>query len=130
MKSSRRSGFRSGGLVWPRTTLASDFDHSHRLFGRVLQQVVRKDLVDYSALKSDPKTLDEYLDQLAAVPESDFMAFSKRKNRVSHQPLQCRDVAVGDRALSCQEHQRHRQLAEGPVRSESGSVDGQIVQFR
>src|SRR5687767_4820415 len=55
---------------------AASFDQSHRLFGMVLQRFVKGDLVDYSALKAYPKDLNEYLDQLGAVPEKDFMAFS------------------------------------------------------
>lgn len=59
--------------------LASDFNHSHPVFGTVLERVVQHGLVDYAALKADPKDLDRYLDQLAAVPEHDFMAFSERQ---------------------------------------------------
>lgn len=53
------------------------FDHSHALWGQVLDRHLRGGLVDYQALKQSPETLNQYLDQLAAVPEARFMAFSE-----------------------------------------------------
>src|SRR5262245_6550167 len=57
----------------------ANFDGSHRLFGAVLQSFVKGGLVDYTALKADPKRLNEYLDQLAWVPENEFMNFSEKQ---------------------------------------------------
>src|SRR5262245_16744481 len=66
-------------LFAPNGTWASNFDHSHIGFGSVLQQFVKNGLVDYAALKKDPKRLDEYLGQLAVIPEEAFMAFREKQ---------------------------------------------------
>src|SRR5262245_57007156 len=50
----------------------SDFDHTHRLFDHVLATRVKDGLVDYAALKANPRELNDYLDQLASVPEASF----------------------------------------------------------
>src|SRR5262245_23268197 len=68
------SAFLGVGQSW-----ASSFDQSHRLFGTLLGRFVQGDLVDYAALQADPKPLDEYLDQLADVPEKDYMTFSEKQ---------------------------------------------------
>ena len=65
----------SGSLIWSVMavpTLAAAVDHSHQLFGQVLDQFVRGGLVDYAKLKADPKDLTRYLDELASVPKSEF----------------------------------------------------------
>ncbi|MBI4397268.1 MAG: DUF547 domain-containing protein [Elusimicrobia bacterium] len=53
------------------------FDQGHALYARVLQRFVKDARVDYAALKADPKDLDQYLDQLAAVPEGEFQTWTK-----------------------------------------------------
>lgn len=55
------------------------FDHSHALWGQVLRSHLRDGLVDYKALKQSPETLNDYLDQLAGVPEARFMTFSENQ---------------------------------------------------
>jgi hypothetical protein len=52
--------------------LAHAFDQSHATFDRVLKQHVRDGSVDYTALKVASRPLDDYLAQLAAVPENEF----------------------------------------------------------
>lgn len=56
---------------------AADFDQQHALFGRVLSRHVTNGLVNYSALQADRTDLNTYLDQLAAVTEPDFQAWSR-----------------------------------------------------
>jgi hypothetical protein len=61
---------------------AAEFDHSHRTFDSVLKAVVREGRVNYRALKADPRQIDSYLDQLAAVPEKEFMSFADEEKIV------------------------------------------------
>jgi len=56
---------------------AADFDQSHRLFDKVLKAHVKNGLVDYTALKAGRADLDTYLDQVAAVPESEFARWNQ-----------------------------------------------------
>ena len=54
-----------------------DFDHGHSLYAQVLHRFVHGGLVDYAALRSDPKDLNAYLNSLADVSESEFHDWSK-----------------------------------------------------
>jgi hypothetical protein len=59
-------------------TIAHAFDHSHAAFDKVLKQHVRDGAVNYAALKAAPRPLDDYLAQLAVVPESEFSGWSEK----------------------------------------------------
>ena len=56
---------------------AADFDHSHALFNRVLQQHVKNARVDYAALKTHSEVLDHYLEELAKIPPAEFSRWSE-----------------------------------------------------
>ncbi|MBI4585973.1 MAG: DUF547 domain-containing protein [Planctomycetes bacterium] len=56
---------------------AEGFDHTHALYGKVLQQFLKGDRVDYKALKAGPADLNAYLDRLAAVKEEEFKKWSQ-----------------------------------------------------
>jgi len=56
---------------------ASAFDHSHSIYGRVLNAYVLEGSVDYAALKKNPGDLNAYLDRLASVSEEEFRAWSE-----------------------------------------------------
>lgn len=56
----------------PFLTKGASFDQTHAAFDTLLKQNLNSGLVNYSALKANPKALDSYLDQLAAVSETDF----------------------------------------------------------
>jgi hypothetical protein len=58
---------------------AADFDQSHRLFDQVLKRHVKNGLVDYTALKTGRADLDTYLDQVAAVSESEFARWNQNQ---------------------------------------------------
>ncbi|HEY2952770.1 MAG TPA: DUF547 domain-containing protein [Verrucomicrobiae bacterium] len=58
---------------------AADFDHSHALLDQVLKTHVKDALVNYPALKANPKDLITYLDQLAAVGEADFQKWPEKQ---------------------------------------------------
>ncbi|MBI2118471.1 MAG: DUF547 domain-containing protein [Elusimicrobia bacterium] len=58
---------------------AKEFDHSHSAFAQVLQKYVKDGAVNYRSLKSDPRELNSYLDQLVLVQESEFNAWSKNQ---------------------------------------------------
>jgi hypothetical protein len=53
------------------------FDHSHQKLDRVLKQFVKDGLVDYSALRKDPKALRDYLGEAAAVREDQFAQWNQ-----------------------------------------------------
>jgi len=55
---------------------ASDFDHSHALFGKVLRAFVEEGGVDYAGLKQNPADLKAYLGQLASVSRTAFGKWS------------------------------------------------------
>jgi hypothetical protein len=63
----------------PTGVSAAEFDHSHTLFDKVLKAHVKEALVNYPALKANPKDLNTYLDQLAAVSEADFQKWSEKQ---------------------------------------------------
>ena len=56
---------------------ATAFDHSHAPFDKVLQRFLHHGLVDYAGLKSDPRDLAVYLDQLAAVSQAEFQKWTE-----------------------------------------------------
>jgi len=56
---------------------AAAFDHAHAAWTAVLKPHVRDGLVDYAALKAQPRELNAYLDSLAAVPKADFERWKK-----------------------------------------------------
>lgn len=58
---------------------STDFDHSHMAYAMVLKNSVKGGLVDYKGLKSSPEGLNLYLDQLAAVSEKEFEAWTKQQ---------------------------------------------------
>lgn len=58
---------------------AAEFDHSHWLLDQVLKRHVKDALVDYNALKATPKDLNAYLDQLAAMRESEFKRWKQQE---------------------------------------------------
>jgi hypothetical protein len=64
-------------IALPAPARAADFDQSHRLFDQVLKRHVKNGLVDYTALKAGRADLDTYLDQSAAVPESEFARWNQ-----------------------------------------------------
>lgn len=51
---------------------AAEFDHTHAALHRVLKQHVRNELVDYSALKADTNSLNQWLTNAGAVVEKEF----------------------------------------------------------
>jgi hypothetical protein len=55
---------------------AAEFDHTHAMLDRMLAQHVADGFVDYAALKTGPKTLTDYLGQLASVPKNEFDGWS------------------------------------------------------
>jgi hypothetical protein len=65
-------------LVWgpPGSLPASDFDHSHALFGKVLRSFVEQGGVDYAGLKQNPADLKTYLSQLASISTTAFGKWS------------------------------------------------------
>lgn len=58
------------------TPLAA-FDHAHAAWTAVLRSHVQDGLVDYAALKAQPRDLHAYLDTLAAVTKADFERWKK-----------------------------------------------------
>jgi hypothetical protein len=61
-------------LVFPFKMLA--FDHSYRMWNEVLSTQVQDGLVDYESIKNDPKNLDMFVTQAAAVTEDEFKSWS------------------------------------------------------
>ena len=57
--------------------VAHAFDHTHDGFDAVVKAHVRDGLVDYAGLQAAPAPLDAYLARLAAVPRSEFSAWSE-----------------------------------------------------
>jgi len=58
---------------------AADFDQSHALFESVLKSDVKNARVNYAALKAHPQELDRFLDQVAAVGESEFKRWTEKQ---------------------------------------------------
>jgi hypothetical protein len=56
---------------------ASSFDHSHSIYGRVLNAYVLQGSVDYTGLKKNPDDLNAYLDRLASVSREEFREWSE-----------------------------------------------------
>ena len=59
------------------TLAAPALDHTHAHLGKVLSAQVKDGLVNYAALKAAPGELHGYLDELAAVKEAEFAAWSE-----------------------------------------------------
>lgn len=65
------------------TVEALAFDHSHSIWTEILRKNVqvqnggKTSSVNYTAIKKDPKNLNEYLRSLTSVKKSDFSQFSK-----------------------------------------------------
>jgi hypothetical protein len=55
----------------------SDFDHSHALFGKVLDAFVEDGWVDYAGLKRNPADLKAYLGQIASISRTEFGKWSE-----------------------------------------------------
>jgi hypothetical protein len=60
-----------------RADAAREFDKGHGTYGQVLAAHVHDGLVDYASLNRNPAMLDQYLDQVAAVPEAEFRRWSE-----------------------------------------------------
>lgn len=58
---------------------AQGFDQSDKLLDGVLHQYVKDARVDYAGLKAHPQELNRYLDQVAAVTESDFKQWNQKE---------------------------------------------------
>ncbi len=56
---------------------SSSFDHSHAVFGKVLESRVEQGWVDYAGLKQAPGDLELYLDRLASVSKGAFKSWSE-----------------------------------------------------
>ena len=57
--------------------VAEEFDHTHALYDGIVKAHVVDGVVNYVALKADPKPLQEYLGTLAGVTESQFQGWSE-----------------------------------------------------
>jgi hypothetical protein len=55
----------------------SDFDHSHALFGKVLDAFVADGWVNYAGLEQNPADLKAYLGQLASISRTEFVKWSE-----------------------------------------------------
>lgn len=58
---------------------AAPFDRSHQAFAELLNQRVHDGLVDYAALKTQPKLLDDYLTTLAGISEDGFKRWPEKE---------------------------------------------------
>src|SRR5687768_3610848 len=56
---------------------AAAFDRSHETYARVLDRYVRNGQVDCRALQADPRDLNAYLDETAAVPRAAFTGWPR-----------------------------------------------------
>lgn len=61
------------------STLSWGFDQNHQALTDVLKKVMKKGLVNYQALKNDPKKLEIYLTALSQTSESDFQKWSENQ---------------------------------------------------
>lgn len=66
-------------LVLTGTAKAQEVDHSHALYDGVLKAHVRDGQLDYRALKSSPNALHRYLDEMAAVTESNSTSWDESR---------------------------------------------------
>ena len=64
-------------LMVAAASVAHGFDQTHAAFDQLLKAQVQAGLVNYPALKAAPRPLDNYLAQLAAVPEAEFNGWSE-----------------------------------------------------
>ena len=60
-------------------TKQQEIDQTHAALTGVLKSHLKNNKVDYSGLKKSPKALNDYLETLAAVPESTFMKWDKKQ---------------------------------------------------
>jgi Protein of unknown function, DUF547 len=58
---------------------AASFDQSYPLWNAVLHRYVKDARVDYAGLSAHPQELNQFLDQVAAVPESDFKQWNQNQ---------------------------------------------------
>lgn len=58
---------------------ANGFDHAHTLYDGVVKRNVTDGKVNYAALKADSKALDQYLANVAAVPEAQFKSWDETR---------------------------------------------------
>ncbi len=58
---------------------ADTLDQSNQQYQEVLNSYVKGGLVDYSGLKSDPKDLNQYLEQTASISKETFDGWSKNE---------------------------------------------------
>jgi hypothetical protein len=65
-------------LAWSAAD-AADFDPSRAPFDSVLKSHVKDARVNYTALKARPQELDRFLDQVAAVGESEFKRWTEKQ---------------------------------------------------
>lgn len=66
-------------LLIPTGLTAAGFDKSHAAFDEVLKEYVKNGRVDYRGLKTHRQGLDNYLDQLASVPKSEFAKWNQNE---------------------------------------------------
>ena len=64
--------FMALAIAAPPAVAADAFDHRHGALDALLRQHVRDGSVDYASLQARPKPLDDCLDRLAAVTETEF----------------------------------------------------------
>jgi len=58
---------------------ADALDQSNKQYAKVLNTYVKDGLVDYAGLKSNPKNLNQYLEQTASINEETFEGWSKNE---------------------------------------------------
>jgi len=61
----------------PSPASVAEFDHQHSTYAQILTQHVENGLVDYPAIKARPADLQKYLNELAAVDEPTFRAWTE-----------------------------------------------------
>ncbi len=66
-----------GGLLFQTSGAAQEFDPSHSVFDGVVKAHVANGTVDYRGLHAAPQALDQYLNALAAVPETQFRTWTE-----------------------------------------------------
>jgi hypothetical protein len=74
----------AGSLFAP-SALAAGFDQTHALLTGLLSQYVKHARVDYAGLKAQPRELNQYLDQIAAVPRDDFETWTEAQQIANSQ---------------------------------------------
>ena len=59
-------------LLFPKITQGNEFDHSHKNLNLVLKTYVRNGNVNYSDLKSNPYTLNQYIKETSSISKNNF----------------------------------------------------------